>query len=319
MMKIRRMFLLTLMVCLLGCWGRAIDVIAEPNTRQFTPEAPPDTVPPISEPTPTNEKGYAWIGDYKTPVGYDQVPVMLDSYGIWRDAFGKKVTRKQVREFFKDLPDYGYAVMRFNEDLTELMTDERTRVLTKFQGYVAPAKEPVDQYFMNVIEEGWERLKESKELLELISPKANGAYELYNEILKLKPESVPLYQKDGDWYDQDAQKMNQKEARAWFEKHPECALVTQAINDAFATIEEMPILPDTLRAKLRRSFREAYVEACRDANATKSDVRAFLRQDHYKWWKMELLQRWVYDGYFDLAKYDHDLINSMITPEKGKE
>lgn len=306
MMKMSKIFLLTLTVCTLGC-GCAKDVAAASET-PMPPKMPPSETLSLNE--PVSPKGLVERGGQIFITGYN-VPVVLDSYGVWRDEDGNEVARKQVREIFKDLPDYGYAVMRFNEDLTELMTDKRTKVLTRFQKYVAPAKEPVDKYFANGIELAWEELMKRERALEFISPKAIGAYELCNEILELSPESVPLYQRGKDWYDQDARKMGQKEVRAWLKKHPSCASKIQAINEANKNLDELPILSDTLGLELYQAFREGYAEKYLDGSRSR-DCSA---KNYYHWWDLKLgdicdeRQVEYVDRYFE--EFD---VNTMAAP-----
>lgn len=307
MMKMSKIFLLTLIVCLLGCGGSAKDVAAASET-PMPPKMPPSETLSLDEPIPP--KGLVERGGQIFITGYNHVPVVLDSYGVWRDEDGNEMTRKQVREIFKDLPDYGYAVMRFNEDLTELMTKKRTKVLTRFQKYVAPAKEPVDGLIMDKLERDWRYLAQPENLSNLLSPKANGAYELCNEIMELEPESVPLILRDETWYDQDLQKMSSRDAEQWLEAHPRCGKKLLAINEANGALSNLPILSDTVGVEIYLAFREAYVESRFDTLATMKKRSEVSGERVFVYWDY-----WDRSAPIDLSRWNREL--TRICDERG--
>lgn len=260
----------------------------DPSLQTAEEPASPDIPSMIKTPQPSS-KGLVAVNELKFLVGYEREPIVLDSYGDWRDSHGEKVSKKLVKQIFREVPEYGYTVMRWNEDLDELTTNERTKVLTRFQKLVAPAKEPVDSRLIKFLDLVWERLIKTGDLLELLSPKAKGAYGLTNEILELNPKPVPLYQGiDSSWTDQDRQEMSAKDANEWFEANPECEGYLKDIERLlFERMSSAPvagIVPNIDAIRFR--FREAYVEHYQ--NLVQSGAGKPYDEDDYSWWNERL-------------------------------
>lgn len=244
-------------------------------------------IPTMNKTPQPSSKGLVAVDELKFLVGYEREPIVLDSYGDWRDSHGEKVSKKLVKQIFREVPEYGYTVMRWNEDLDELTTNERTKVLTRFQKLVAPAKEPVDSRLIKFLDLVWERLIETGDLLELLSPKAKGAYGLTNEILGLDPKPVPLYKDGWNWIDQDGERMPTKIANEWFEANPECRscmVDIERLLKNFMPSVSAGVLPNGILLPLE--FREAYAEHYQ--NLVKSGAEKPYDENDYSWWKERL-------------------------------
>lgn len=246
----------------------------------------------------SDEKGFLMLSNgTKILVGYGQEPVVLDSSGTWRDADGDKVPKKLVRKIFREVPDYGRTVIRFNDLVADQMTSpERWRVLDRFRElagaddyYLVNASEwntvqaqtaEFDEFYGSSslyrrFEKVWKLMKKSGALLAMLSPSNLESYDLCNQILKNRPESVPIIYHDGCWWDQNAEEMSDRAAEKWLTRHPECAEYTerlQELDDKYGLLMPVTIL----------AFREDYVAHCQQVLSDTGELR--IDEDDYSWW-----------------------------------
>lgn len=232
----------------------------------------------------TEEKGLVTVDEQTIVKGYPQVPILLDSYGQWIDEEGRLIENADVEKVFSDLPEYALATVQYNDDLSIFNTEQRSTILSGLQyQYVYGAGPLAEAYlfnrrFDNLIE-AW---KADQSILEMVTPEAEGAYELYNEVLELKPEAIPISQDAiGRWFDQTGTLMHKRKAKAWLEKHPDCAELTQQINQEIKKY-------GTWRqncSNLQRKFRGKYVLLLRSSLDSGNQIIQF---ENYDWWAEEL-------------------------------
>lgn len=143
---------------------------------------------------------------------------------------------------------------------------------------------------LNELIKQWEH---DQSLLIQISPKAEGACDLYNKILGVDPEPVPIYQNAaGDWYDQNCELVSEEAVTTWFASHPQCAKLTQAFMER-AREKDMLRYASYLTLS---SFRLGYAwkigsEGYRaQRNGEEQNLEDYTPPSGYKWWRKELLR-----------------------------
>lgn len=232
----------------------------------------------------TEEKGLVTVDEQTIVKGYPQVPILLDSYGQWIDEEGRSMENTDVEKVFSDLPEYALATVRYNNNLSIFNTEQRSTIVSELQyKYVYGAEPLTEAYLFNKrfdnLVEAW---KADQSILEMVTPEAEGAYELYNEVLELRPESVPIGRDAlGRWFDQTGTLMRKRKAKAWLKEHPDCATLIQQINQE---AKEYGVWRQNY-SDLQRKFRGKYVLLLRSSLDSGNQIIQF---ENYDWWAEEL-------------------------------
>lgn len=252
-------------------------------------------VPSVEEKTgaESKEKGLVIVDEQGVLKGYAQVPVLFNSYGVWIDEQGEPMADKVAQKVFAEQPVYAEATIRFNEKLIDLDTPQREILLSTYRPDGPKPIEESDNVFiqrrLNGLVEQW---KHDQSFLEQISPEAEGAYELYNEILGLDPEPVPISQDvTGDWYDQNGERISDSNAAAWFANHPQCAELTQALMERAREKDMLRYASYLTRSAFRLGYAWKIGGEGYYAHFTeKEHDSAYVPPSDYKWWRKELVR-----------------------------
>lgn len=248
---------------------------------------------PVEGKKATEKKELVIVDEQAILKGYDQVPVFFDSYGVWVDEDGAKMPGADAAKIFAEQPEWAKTVISFNEELTELDTAPRKTLLATYQDNWTPESASDDTgnapFIRNRLEYLVEEWKQDKSFLGLIDPTAEGAYDLYKEIMEISPESVPLCQDTtGRWFDQDGNIMADEEAEAWFAQYPECAELTRAfgqkVQDSDMSLYALELM--------RTTFRQGYIrDLCTPPEPIAPPDEAgesLMQEGEYDWWEEEL-------------------------------